>query len=63
MSRDRLERSLQPVTALPGDPDLRPGQRRVDLRGALGDALGQRLTWAVITSLILGKIIRTGWMT
>jgi NhaA family Na+:H+ antiporter len=69
-----LERSLHPVSAFLVIPIFALANAGVDLRGgALGEAFGQPLTWAVVAGLILGKIIgiagttylvrRLGWGT
>lgn len=61
---DDLERSLHPVTAFLVIPIFALANAGVDLRGgALGDAFGQPLTWAVISGLVLGKIIGIGGVT
>jgi Na+:H+ antiporter, NhaA family len=59
-----LERSLHPVSAFLVIPIFALANAGVDLRGgALGDALGQPLSWAVISGLALGKIIGIGGVT
>jgi NhaA family Na+:H+ antiporter len=54
---DELERVLHPVSAFLVIPVFALANAGVDLRGgALGNAFGQSLTWAVIIGLVLGKI-------
>lgn len=53
-----LERALHPVSAFLVIPIFALANAGVDLRGgALGEAFGQSLTWAVIAGLVLGKIV------
>jgi NhaA family Na+:H+ antiporter len=60
---EELERTLHPVSAFLVVPIFALANAGIDLRGgALGEAFGTRLTWAVITGLILGKIIGIGGM-
>ncbi|MEW2633881.1 Na+/H+ antiporter NhaA [Streptomyces sp. NPDC048389] len=59
-----LERSLHPVSAFLVIPVFAVANAGVDLRGgALGDAFGRPVTWAVITGLVLGKIVGIGGVT
>jgi Na+:H+ antiporter, NhaA family len=61
---DDLERSLHPVTAFLVIPIFALANAGVDLRGgALGEAFGQPVTWAVISGLVIGKIIGIGGVT
>jgi Na+:H+ antiporter, NhaA family len=61
---DDLERSLHPATAFLVIPIFALANAGVDLRGgALGDAFGQPVTWAVISGLVIGKIIGIGGVT
>jgi NhaA family Na+:H+ antiporter len=61
---DELEHSLHPVTAFLVVPIFALANAGVDLRGgALGDAFGQSLTWAVIAGLVLGKVVGIGGTT
>ncbi|WP_158693107.1 Na+/H+ antiporter NhaA [Streptomyces viridochromogenes] len=61
---DDLERSLHPVSAFLVVPVFALANAGVDLRGgALGDAYGQAVTWAIIAGLVLGKIIGIGGVT
>ncbi|WP_254792781.1 Na+/H+ antiporter NhaA [Streptomyces sp. CC77] len=56
-----LVHSLHPVSAFLVVPVFALANAGVDLRGgALGDALGQSVTWAVVTGLVLGKIVGIG---
>lgn len=58
---DDLERSLHPVSAFLVIPVFALANAGVDLRGgALGDAFGQPLTWAVVIGLVLGKVAGIG---
>jgi NhaA family Na+:H+ antiporter len=58
---DELERTLHPVSAFLVIPIFAVANAGIDLRGgALGDAFGTSLTWAVIAGLVLGKIIGIG---
>jgi NhaA family Na+:H+ antiporter len=53
-----LEHTLHPVSAFLVIPIFALANAGVDLRGGvLGAAFGERLTWAVIGGLVLGKII------
>ena len=69
---DRLEHRLHPVSAFVVVPLFALANAGVDLRGGvLGDALGSRLTWAVVAGLVVGKLVgvtgasrlalRAGW--
>ncbi|MFF8101550.1 Na+/H+ antiporter NhaA [Streptomyces sp. NPDC016640] len=61
---DDLERSLHPVSAFLVIPIFALANAGVDLRGgALGDPFDQPLTWAIITGLVVGKIIGIGGPT
>jgi Na+:H+ antiporter, NhaA family len=61
---DDLERSLHPVTAFLVIPIFALANAGVDLRGgALGEAFSQPVTWAVISGLVIGKIIGIGGVT
>ncbi len=61
---DDLERSIHPVSAFLLIPIFALANAGVDLRGgALADAFGQPLTWAVIIGLLLGKIVGIGGVT
>ncbi|WP_244283251.1 Na+/H+ antiporter NhaA [Streptomyces flavidovirens] len=61
---DDLERSLHPVSAFLVVPLFALANAGGDLRGgALGDAFGQPVTWAIITGLVLGKIVGIGGVT
>jgi Na+:H+ antiporter, NhaA family len=59
-----LEDTLHPVSAFLVIPIFALANAGVDLRGGLlGEAFGQRLTWAVIAGLVLGKIIGIAGVT
>lgn len=61
---DDLERTLHPISAYLVIPLFALANAGVDLRGgALGDALGQPVTWAVVGGLVLGKTIGIGGVT
>jgi NhaA family Na+:H+ antiporter len=61
---EELERTLHPVSAFLVIPIFALANAGMELRGgALGDAFGTTLTWAVIAGLILGKIIGIGGVT
>jgi NhaA family Na+:H+ antiporter len=52
-----LERRLHPLSAFMVVPVFALANAGVDVRGgALGEAFGERLTWAVLLGLVLGKI-------
>jgi NhaA family Na+:H+ antiporter len=58
---DDLVSSLHPVSAFLVVPVFALANAGVDLRGgALSDAFGQPVTWAIITGLFLGKIVGIG---
>ncbi len=55
---ERLERLLHPVSAFLVVPVFALANAGVDLRGGvLGIAIGERLTWAVVIGLVVGKTI------
>ncbi|MFI2433295.1 Na+/H+ antiporter NhaA [Streptomyces sp. NPDC018693] len=61
---DDLERTLHPVSAFLVVPVFALANAGVDLRGgALGDAFGRTVTWAIIAGLVLGKIVGIGGVT
>ena len=61
---ERLQAALHPWTSLVIVPVFALANAGVDLRhGALGDALGSRLTWVVVVSLVLGKLVGIGAVT
>ncbi len=55
---DELEHALHPVSAFLVIPIFALANAGVDVRGGvLGAAFGERLTWAVIGGLVVGKIV------
>ncbi|HEU5156610.1 MAG TPA: Na+/H+ antiporter NhaA [Streptosporangiaceae bacterium] len=61
---DDLERTLHPVSAFLVIPVFALANAGVDVRGgALGDAFGQPMTWAVIAGLVVGKVVGIGGVT
>jgi NhaA family Na+:H+ antiporter len=61
---EELERGLHPLSAYLVVPLFALANAGVDLRGGvLGDAAGERLTWAVALGLVIGKTIGIGAAT
>lgn len=59
-----LERFLHPVSAFLVIPVFAVANTGIDVRGgAFGQAFGQPVTWAVITGLVLGKIVGIAGVT
>jgi NhaA family Na+:H+ antiporter len=55
---EQLEHTLHPVSAFVVVPIFALANAGVDFRGgALADALDERLTWAVVVGLVLGKLV------
>ncbi|WP_306750858.1 Na+/H+ antiporter NhaA [Saccharothrix yanglingensis] len=58
---DRLQHGLHPITAFVVVPLFALANAGVDLRGgALGEAVGSRLAWAVVLGLLVGKVLGIG---
>ncbi len=61
---DDLEHALHPVSAFVVVPVFALANAGVDVRGGvLSEAFGQPLTWAVLSGLVLGKVVGVGGTT
>jgi Na+/H+ antiporter NhaA len=58
---ERLQIALHPWTSFVVVPVFALANAGVDLRhGALGDALGSRVTWGIVVALVVGKFVGIG---